>query len=84
MLKNIRLLFALLFVLATSAAAETSKSRPIKIGAIYGFTGFASVWSTQARRGIELARDEINHVGGISGRNIEIFLRIAARAHRAQ
>lgn len=67
-----RILFALTLLLATSAHADTDNSQPIRIGAIYGFTGFANVWSSQARRGIELARDEINATGGIHGRTLEI------------
>ena len=48
-------------------------TRPITIGAIYGFTGAANVWSAQARRGLELARDEINAAGGIHGRSIKVI-----------
>lgn len=71
---HILLLLAVLFCTApTCATAETNPSSSIKIGAIYGFTGFANVWSAQARRGIELARDEINQAGGINGRDIEII-----------
>jgi branched-chain amino acid transport system substrate-binding protein len=68
---DMRIIWALVLFLATVATAETKP--PIRLGAIYGFTGFANVWSAQARRGIELARDEINSAGGIHGRDLEIL-----------
>ncbi len=66
----IRNFFVLLVMFASHSWADTP---PVRIGAIYGFTGFANVWSLQARRGIELARDEINASGGINGRQLEII-----------
>jgi ABC-type branched-subunit amino acid transport system substrate-binding protein len=62
-----------LLLLCASAVAEPAATAPVKIGAIYGFTGFANIWSAQARRGIELARDEINASGGVHGRPVEII-----------
>lgn len=73
LLNKMRLIFALLLIFVTSATADTREAGPIKIGAIYGFTGFANVWSAQARRGIELARDEINEAGGVNGRTLEVI-----------
>jgi len=55
---------------ASIAYATDERKTPIKIGAIYGFTGFASTWSEQARRGVGLAVEEINRTGGINGRPI--------------
>lgn len=59
--------------LAETVPAALHSHKPIKIGAIYGFTGIANVWSVQARRGIELVRDEINLAGGVNGRSIEVI-----------
>ena len=64
-----RALLALL-VFVSSASAEPA---PVRVGAIFGLTGFANVWSSQARRGIEMARDEINQDGGINGRPLEVI-----------
>ena len=47
-----------------------------KIGAIYGLTGFANIWSVQAQRGIEMAVKEINESGGVGGERLELFLKI--------
>ena len=63
----------LLACLLSVLPAYAEPTPPVKIGAIYGFTGFANVWSAQARRGIEMARDEINQSGGINGRPLEIL-----------
>lgn len=68
-----RICGALLLLLASSVTAETSAPPPIKIGAIYGFTGFANIWSEQAKRAIELARDEINAAGGVHGRELQVI-----------
>ena len=72
-LRPMRVFVASLLFLVSSASAQTIEEKPIRIGAIYGLTGFANVWSSQARRGIELARDEINAGGGINGRDLEII-----------
>jgi len=45
----------------------------IKIGAIYGLTGFANIWSAQAKRGIDMAVKEINEGGGVQGRKIKVI-----------
>ncbi|MFO0416840.1 MAG: ABC transporter substrate-binding protein, partial [Pseudomonadota bacterium] len=71
--KKLLTVLTIISLSATAALAETATKPPIKIGAIYGFTGFSNVWSAQARRGIEMARDEINNAGGINGRSLEII-----------
>jgi branched-chain amino acid transport system substrate-binding protein len=45
---------------------------PIKIGAIISETGFAAAFGEMSHKGIQLAADEINASGGISGRKVEI------------
>jgi len=72
LLNNILVVCALLLLPAVAALSEANEPRPIKVGAIYGLTGFANVWSSQARRGIELAQDEINRSGGVRGRALEV------------
>lgn len=66
------------FFVVLSVSAQENGLQPIRIGAVYGFTGFANVWSAQARRGIEMARDEINRDGGINGRMLEIVFEDSA------
>ena len=75
---KMKLILAFILLVATSSIAETRNAEPIKVGAIYGFSGFANVWSAQARRGIELARDEINQSGGINGRKLEVIFEDSA------
>ncbi|WP_433629852.1 ABC transporter substrate-binding protein [Halomicrococcus sp. NG-SE-24] len=43
---------------------------PLRFGAIYILSGFASVYGESAELGIEMAVDEINSQGGIDGREI--------------
>jgi branched-chain amino acid transport system substrate-binding protein len=62
-----------LFSQMACISAVAQQPPPIRIGAIYGFTGFANIWSSQARRGIELAQEEINQSGGIHGRRLEVL-----------
>jgi branched-chain amino acid transport system substrate-binding protein len=69
-----KLAAALALCVIISAPCSAQKSADsIKVGAVYGFSGFASVWSEQARRGIEMAVDEINQSGGVNGRELEMF-----------
>jgi len=68
-----------LTVIATAAvlicaAGSTlhAQEQPIKIGAIYIFSGVASTYGDFARRGADLAVEEINANGGVLGRPLEI------------
>ena len=70
---NIFRVVVFLLLLPGGVIAEQIDPPDIKIGAIYGFSGFANVWSAQARRGIKLATEEINGAGGINGRKIRII-----------
>lgn len=71
----LRFLTAILaqIIFSSICCADSGERPPIRIGAIYGFTGFANVWSQQARRGIELATEDINSAGGINGRKLEVI-----------
>ena len=58
---------------ASRKLATVTEKGPIKIGAILALTGEAAVWGQNAKTGIELAKEEINEKGGISGRKIEVI-----------
>lgn len=73
------ILIALMVLLAacgggdkTSGDSEGSSDEPIKIGALYPFTGDLALLGQESFRGVELAVEEINANGGINGRQIEI------------
>ena len=57
-----------------SRRAEAS-SHPIKIGILYGLTGFAAIINTPIVRGHEVALAEINQAGGVLGRKLEYVAR---------
>lgn len=48
-------------------------NEPIKIAALLSLTGTGSAWGENAKKGIELATEEINNTGGINGRKIQII-----------
>jgi len=72
MLWRIFIALTVIFYSSQGLRAEDSKP-PLQIGAILPFTGFANVWADQARRGIDLAVDEINADGGLEGRKVEVL-----------
>ena len=47
----------------------------VRLGALYIFSGFASLYGDEAERGFELAEQEINNNGGIDGQELEIIPR---------
>lgn len=83
-----KLVAAAIFIFLLVSCVSPSKNEPVKIGAILTLTGFASQWGENARKGMELAKDEINSQGGINGVPLEILyedykeldLKIAATA----
>ncbi|RIA45412.1 ABC transporter substrate-binding protein [Dichotomicrobium thermohalophilum] len=67
--------FASAIAVAASLAAGSSvhaQEEPIKIGAIYIFSGVAATYGEFAQRGADLAVEEINASGGVLGRPLEI------------
>jgi len=48
---------------------------PVRLGATYILSGFASLYGEAAERGIEMATTEINDDGGIDGRDVEVITR---------
>jgi branched-chain amino acid transport system substrate-binding protein len=64
---------AALVVMATSARAEDAK--PFRIGAIVQKTGVFAPFGTFIEPGLRVAVDEINGMGGILGRKVELIVR---------
>lgn len=69
-----RYVLLLMMVTVTSAMAGDIAS-PLKIGVSGPFTGGSSPMGESMRNGIRLAAEEINAIGGINGRKIELIER---------
>ncbi len=63
-----------LVLLAPSAQAQSPNPSTIKIGLIGPFSGGSSDFGMPMRRGVMLAVDEINAVGGYLGRKFEVVI----------
>ena len=50
-------------------------SKPVRVGAIVSRTGAASFYGEQVARGFDLAVEQINAAGGVSGRRLELLYR---------
>ena len=48
--------------------------RPIRVGALYALSGAAAAYGASARRGLELAAEEINAAGGLLGQPVELLI----------
>jgi branched-chain amino acid transport system substrate-binding protein len=70
--RSLAFLTALLF--AATAAAQ-SKAEPIRIGLIFPLTGGSADMGNSARVGAQVAVDEINEIGGLMGRPLELVIR---------
>jgi branched-chain amino acid transport system substrate-binding protein len=46
---------------------------PINVGATLPLTGFGATWGSEALQGLQMAADEVNASGGISGRPLRII-----------
>lgn len=73
---------AALLVLAVAVGAgglgpgsAGASSHPIKVGLLYGITGFAAIYNKPAIHGHEVALAEINDAGGVLGRKLRYVLR---------
>lgn len=53
---------------------DESDKGPIKIGAIISMTGDAASFGEFAKKGMDLAAEEINAKGGINGRKVEVII----------
>ena len=58
-----------------AAAATPVPPEPLRLGVIGPFSGPSSDFGTPMLRGVQLAVDEINAVGGFLGRPIELLVR---------
>jgi len=65
----------LVAALALCASSATIAAEPIKIGVSGPFTGGSAPMGVSMRDGVKLAAAEINHNGGILGRQIELIER---------
>lgn len=59
--------------LALDFDREPQKDGPVKIASLLSLTGGASAWGENAKKGIELAVEEINGQGGINGVQVEMI-----------
>ena len=61
---------SMLLVSCSSQQTGKQEAEPIKIGSILILTGEGSSWGNAARRGIDLAVEDINAKGGVLGRKL--------------
>ena len=66
--------FALSFILIATSPGYSENDRPFTIGCILYLTGDLAMQENAFREGIELARDEINHDGGLNGQAIRVII----------
>jgi branched-chain amino acid transport system substrate-binding protein len=69
------LLFCVITLSQQTAWAQKIDNTPIKIGVSGPFSGGSSPMGDSMRNGIRLAVDEINQIGGVGGRKIELIER---------
>jgi branched-chain amino acid transport system substrate-binding protein len=69
------LLFGALSFIQAFALAQVKNEATIKIGVSGPFSGGSSPMGLSMRNGIRLAAEEINNIGGINGRRIELVER---------
>lgn len=62
----------LLLAVVPSCNKKLSKDDTVKIGAVLLLTGDNSLWGQNAKKAMELLREEINATGGVDGKQIEI------------
>ncbi|MBU2867430.1 ABC transporter substrate-binding protein [Pacificibacter marinus] len=59
---------------SVNQAAGQTGGEPIKVGAAVPLTGYAAADGLEIRRGLEMAWEEVNDMGGILGRPVELVL----------
>ena len=65
------LTISLIFLLTLAGCGE-QKPESVTIGAVLPLTGSGAIWGQNAKKGIDLALDEINSAGGVKGTKIEV------------
>ena len=75
-MKRIRqlVLLGIFAAIATTVSAQDAK-KPIKIGAVLGFSGLLKPYEGEAFVTAQLAADDINAAGGVDGRKIEFIVK---------
>jgi len=69
--KHRKVMAFVFMVTAVLLTVSTGFAQPIKIGVELPLTGYAATYGEDAKRGAELAVEEINAAGGINGRKVE-------------
>lgn len=64
---------AILLMFVVLAAGCVQQQETVKIGAVLPLSGIASIHGQNERQGIDLAVNEINAVGGINGKKLEVI-----------
>jgi branched-chain amino acid transport system substrate-binding protein len=67
----------------TAAAATIDGAAPVKVGALFPLSGPMSPLAKQEYQGVLVARDIINHDGGIGGRPVQVLTREVDNADQA-
>ena len=62
----------LVLTLSCDRKSSVADGDRVVIGAILPLTGTGAVWGENSRKGMELARKEVNATGGINGKKLEI------------
>jgi branched-chain amino acid transport system substrate-binding protein len=65
---------ALIFSLTAQVSISVAQNAPVKIGATLSLSGKLAFSGTATQQGLQLAVEDINARGGISGRQIELVL----------
>jgi branched-chain amino acid transport system substrate-binding protein len=71
--KSTVLILALLSIASVVFAGGGKDADTITIGGIFPLSGPVAVYGTEAHKGIQLAIDEINAAGGISGKQVKLI-----------
>jgi branched-chain amino acid transport system substrate-binding protein len=66
------LLLVLILGVAAAGFAQDSDDEPIVIGAVFNSTGWMAAYDQPARRGAEVAVEQINEAGGVLGRPLRL------------
>ncbi|WP_420473375.1 ABC transporter substrate-binding protein [Noviherbaspirillum sp. ST9] len=69
------LLLGAISLIPAFAIAQSEETSPIRIGVSGPFTGGSSPMGESMRNGIRIAVEEINNIGGLNGRKIELVER---------
>jgi len=69
------IIFALVILAAVLVVTQTKKElEVIKIGVVLPLTGSAAVWGENARMGLETALEEVNDMGGVKDKKVQLFI----------